>query len=67
MSEEGRWERFGGRWIFLPYRRRKESVREMLDRCREADEQRIEMGDQDEFLRRQSLPPLENWQAKRWR
>jgi hypothetical protein len=61
---EGRWERFGGKWIFV--RRTSESVREMVQRCRAADEERTRNGTQEVFLQLQSVP-VERWDAARWK
>ena len=45
---DGQWEKFGGAWMYVP--RRVESVKEMMQRCREADAERAAAGEQDGYL-----------------
>lgn len=49
------------RWWQVPP---KETVREMLERCRRADEERIANGTQDAFLAAQAHGPVLDWRDR---
>ncbi len=44
---------------FRPQRR--ETARQTIERCREADAERIAAGEQDQYLWRQAVGRAENW------
>jgi hypothetical protein len=44
---------------------KRESVREMLERCRQADAQRIADGTMDDFLSQQAAPKALDWREQR--
>jgi hypothetical protein len=59
---EDTWEQFGGTWIRVKTKR--ETVAEMIARCRAEDERRTAEGSQQDFLNAQDSLPVADWRDR---